>query len=1722
MLRVVWVMLGEVGDRGATGDRGDMGLRGLQGYHFTPSRVGWDRDRLKYGGSALPFSYLSVDKGELYFLLSANTWSSGIPLSRGDKGEKGDKGDRGEKGDKGILGDEGRSFQAPNRADYKDRVLYDSQVEGTSFFALDSSLLYFRITATPGTWTEGIPFGRGDQGESFRIDGYGMYSELSSYDSEVTGFTFYALDVGQVYIKTYRGWGPGIDINREVGRSFLVDTVGLSSDLVKHTGLGEGFTYYAEDSGRVYFKKAGSGWTDGFPFLKRGSSFKIDASGSFLGRGGYDGEGLGFCYYATDRGEVYFRVSGGGVWSRGYPFGTALPFSVPGRVFIFGTALQGLQPMSVTGDVLLSELGEADLVDHRIEVGHYKDLTTDVRTQGTIYVWDTLSVSWEAVSASRLFRYGLLDPVGLYYDAANKRLGVGKKSPLVSFDISGQVKLDTLEVNAGGYFDVRGSAVFNEGGVDKDFRIEGVGSSHLVYMDANLGRFGVGRATPVTTLDIDGGAIFNSGRSSLGDFSVSGQTLRLIEVSSRFDRVGIGTTTPAEVFSVDVSSLFNQGSGDHDFRVSGQSDDHVLYVQASSDRVGIGTDVPLTMLSVYGSGSFNAGGGDYDFRVDGQSVRNVLYVDASEGRLGVGTSVPVAGFSVSGGTLFNQTRGNYDFQIKGGIQPNLLFVDASENRLGMGTNSPVVLLDVREDGVFNHDEGGHNFRVSGSSESHLFFVDGSLSRVGVRASVPGAMLDVRGGAIFNEDGGDYDFRVDGDRVANLLYVDASEDRLGVGTGLPSSFLDVRGSAIFNGGVSNADFRVEGDGLEYLFFVDASESRLGINTDVPGVFFDVRGDAVFNEDGGDHDFRIHSDTARHMFFVDASLDYVGVGVDVPSAKLSVGGSGVFNSGGGDYDFRVEGDSESHLLYVDGGLNRLGVGTSKLYALLDMDGDAVFNEAGEDYDFLVEGEMVRHMIYIDGFKNAVGISDSTLGSTLTVGRSGLFNKGLGDYDFRVEGQGVSQLFFLDGGLLRVGVGTGVPVAGLDVRGAAIFNKDDATLVGMRSGNDFKIYGQGVVGELFFVDADLNRVGVGTSSPGVFFGVNGSAVFNEGGSSADFRVSGVTEGELLYIDGGRNRLGIKEGGPSVFFDVEGSAVFNSGLGNYDFRVASVGVSDQLFVDASADRVGIGTNAPNALLDVRGAAIFNVDRGNHIFRVSGRTQDHMLSIPSTGSRLGVNKSADGSVIFSVNGQASFNRGQSGSADFRVASRNLDRMLFLDVNASTDGGVLIGGTSTSTVSEALRVLKGSVFNEGGLSTDFRVDGDSDSHLLFVDGSADRVGVGTSSPTKTLEVSGDAKFNSTNADVDFIIRGQSESHLFFVNADKNFVGIGTGDPWAALHVKGGTQNFGFYKAYPNFIATTTYGDATLAVASSNYNTTYSGNSNHGYWNRISAVKTRPLTGSCLNFVNCTTFDQDLDQDNSANSSRKDFVARFDGSVVLQKGSTMIATNSNIVVSSDRRIKRDVLSVDRAASIEKLERLRLVRYRMRDEFLGGDMRLGLLAQEAEAVDSSWVSRGVGFIPDLYTPARMEVRGASGVVLEVSGSSLDTLVHLGDKVRVYATDTLHREDIALDMRLLKIEELGSGMFRFHLTLFDSGLAEDLGRIDSMVFLYGREVDDLLTVSYRDIYLLNVEATQHLMDRGSDYEAFMEGESVRGLDQVEFLEGRVDALRRSVERLMGSRGR
>ena len=146
-----------------------------------------------------------------------------------------------------------------------------------------------------------------------------------------------------------------------------------------------------------------------------------------------------------------------------------------------------------------------------------------------------------------------------------------------------------------------------------------------------------------------------------------------------------------------------------------------------------------------------------------------------------------------------------------------------------------------------------------------------------------------------------------------------------------------------------------------------------------------------------------------------------------------------------------------------------------------------------------------------------------------------------------------------------------------------------------------------------------------------------------------------------------------------------------------------------------------------------------------------------------------------------------------------------------TDGAVapvdLSTGAPSWDTSGNLTVDGGAVFNEAGADVDFRVESDTNTHALFLEGSSGNVGIGTSSPSAQLHVqnsSGNstsilgqfgtgtrAEVTAASNEVVFkAYNGTNDVMTFYTGASERMridssgnVGIGTSSPSAKLHVR---------------------------------------------------------------------------------------------------------------------------------------------------------------------------------------------------------------------------------------------------------------------------------------------------------------------------------------------------
>jgi hypothetical protein len=83
-----------------------------------------------------------------------------VPGPKGDVGPVGP----GVAGVQGATGPAGPSFDADARDTAANRALYDLQFKGFAMLAMDTGLLYFKLSDAAADWSAGVAYGKGDTG----------------------------------------------------------------------------------------------------------------------------------------------------------------------------------------------------------------------------------------------------------------------------------------------------------------------------------------------------------------------------------------------------------------------------------------------------------------------------------------------------------------------------------------------------------------------------------------------------------------------------------------------------------------------------------------------------------------------------------------------------------------------------------------------------------------------------------------------------------------------------------------------------------------------------------------------------------------------------------------------------------------------------------------------------------------------------------------------------------------------------------------------------------------------------------------------------------------------------------------------------------------------------------------------------------------------------------------------------------------------------------------------------------------------------------------------------------------------------------------------------------------------------------------------------------------------------------------------------------------------
>jgi cytoskeletal protein CcmA (bactofilin family) len=141
-----------------------------------------------------------------------------------------------------------------------------------------------------------------------------------------------------------------------------------------------------------------------------------------------------------------------------------------------------------------------------------------------------------------------------------------------------------------------GHAVFNEGGVDADFRVESDTQSHMLFVDASTNRVGINNSSPSTAVDIGAGGVLRLGRSDNARHTelfhdADGTTLQSISLGDNLKVLTAGGNIQLQA-PANYVVVVNEDGVDADFRVESDTQTHALFVDAGTNSVGIADSAP--------------------------------------------------------------------------------------------------------------------------------------------------------------------------------------------------------------------------------------------------------------------------------------------------------------------------------------------------------------------------------------------------------------------------------------------------------------------------------------------------------------------------------------------------------------------------------------------------------------------------------------------------------------------------------------------------------------------------------------------------------------------------------------------------------------------------------------------------------------------------------------------------------------------------------------------------------------------------------------------------------------------------------------------------------------------------------------------------------------------------------------------------------------------------
>lgn len=410
------------------------------------------------------------------------------------------------------------------------------------------------------------------------------------------------------------------------------------------------------------------------------------------------------------------------------------------------------------------------------------------------------------------------------------------------------------------------------------------------------------------------------------------------------------------------------------------------------------------------------------------------------------------------------------------------------------------------------------------------------------------------------------------------------------------------------------------------------------------------------------------------------------------------------------------------------------------------------------------------------------------------------------------------------------------------------------------------------------------------------------------------------------------------------------------------------------------------------------------------------------------------------------------------LAVNTADKRLY---TKDSGGNVVeVGINPTSITTGTLNTSGAVVFNDAGADVDFRVEGDTDANLLFVDASTDRIGVGTNAPQRRLEIFGDRNAiirlsnervtespdqilgsieffsndsSGTGANVRSTITAKSfgggnASYLTFSTADgttdnverlridsSGNVGIGTSTPTERLSIASAdTYQFSFKNNSASSVGAFGYdssdnmrvfvnGSERMRISSSGnawVNATAAVTNNGEAIGAVSLTSAAPAI-SAKNSAGATASTHDIW--NTATSGNNKFASFVTESSYTVRGTIDYNRTGGLVrynTTSDATLKNILGDSDGAKSVEILNSTRIREFAWKDDETQKP-QIGVIAQELYETYKGAVSVGGDY--EVTIPAVTEQRLVSEAVLDEDGNELEAAGYETVEVEPERTET-----------------------------------------------------------------------------------------------------------------------